>query len=165
MRLFVAITLSDEMKKTVTGTLHALKKAGVKGNYVPAQNLHLTLAFIGETKDSTAVKEALQTVKWKSFRLSLAEMGTFGDLLWVGLKGNQGLSAAVQEVRGALDAAGIAYDKKKFAPHITIIRKMSGNWKSLPAPKGEMMVKKISLMKSEVRDGKRVYTEIFAVEV
>ena len=59
MRLFVAITLSDEMKKTVTGTLHSLKKAGVKGSYVPSQNLHLTLAFIGEVKDSSAVKEAL----------------------------------------------------------------------------------------------------------
>ena len=90
----------------------------------------------------------------------LSEMGTFGDLLWVGLKGNQGLSAVVRDVRGALDAAGIDYDKKKFVPHITIIRKMNGNWKSVPAPKGEMMVKKISLMKSEVKDGKRVYTEI-----
>ena len=161
MRLFVAITLSDEMKKTVTGTLHSLKKAGVKGSYVPSQNLHLTLAFIGEVKDSSAVKEALQTVKLKPFRLSLSEMGTFGDLLWVGLKGNQGLSAAVKDVRGALDAAGIDYDKKKFVPHITIIRKMNGSWKSVPAPKCEMMVKKISLMKSEVKDGKRVYTEIF----
>ena len=37
---------------------------------------------------------------------------------------------------------------------------MNGNWKTVPAPKGEMMVKKISLMKSEVKDGKRVYTEI-----
>ena len=161
MRLFVAITLSDEMKKTVTGTLHSLKKAGVKGSYVPSQNLHLTLAFIGEVKDSSAVKEALQTVKLKPFRLSLSEMGTFGDLLWVGLKGNLGLSAAVKDVRGALDAAGIDYDKKKFVPHITIIRKMNGSWKSVPTPKGEMMVKKISLMKSEVKDGKRVYTEIF----
>ena len=45
MRLFIAIQLSDEMKKTVTGTMHELKKAGVKGGYVPLQNLHVTLAF------------------------------------------------------------------------------------------------------------------------
>ena len=31
------------------GTLHDLKQKGVKGSYVLAQNLHLTLAFIGET--------------------------------------------------------------------------------------------------------------------
>jgi 2'-5' RNA ligase len=42
MRLFIAILLSEEMKKSVTGTMHELKKAGVRGSYVPAQNLHLT---------------------------------------------------------------------------------------------------------------------------
>ena len=93
MRLFIAIQLSDEMKRTLTGTMHELKKAGIRGTYVPTQNLHLTVAFIGETKDAEAVKTALQTVKFKPFHLSLAEMGTFDDLLWVGFKGNQGLSA------------------------------------------------------------------------
>ena len=163
MRLFVAIQLSDEMKTALTGTLHELKKAGVRGSYVPMQNLHLTLAFIGEVKDNTAVKEALGTVTFKPFRLSLSEMGTFGDLLWAGIKGNQGLSAAVKDVRAALDASGIGFDQKKFNPHITLIRKMSGNWKMVPAPKGDMMVKKISLMKSEVKDGRRVYTEVFSI--
>ena len=48
MRLSIAIQLSDEMKKAVTGTLHAMKQTGIKGNYVPIQNLHISLAFIGE---------------------------------------------------------------------------------------------------------------------
>ena len=163
MRLFAALLLSDDMKASVTAAMHGLKTAGVKGNYVPTRNLHLTLAFIGETDEPAAVREALKTVTMKPFRLSLDGMGTFGDILWVGLKGNQGLSAAVKSVRDALDAAGIGYDRKKFVPHITIVRKMSGSWKQVPAPKGDMMVKKISLMKSELKDGKRVYTEIFSV--
>lgn len=70
MRLFVAIQLSDEIKKNITGTLHDLKQKGVKGNYVPMQNLHLTLAFIGETKDPGAVKDALKKVSFKPFKLS-----------------------------------------------------------------------------------------------
>ena len=49
MRLFAAIQLSDECKRSLTGMMHELKKQGVKGSYVPVQNLHLTLAFIGET--------------------------------------------------------------------------------------------------------------------
>ena len=163
MRLFIAIQLSEEMKTSVVGTMHTLKKAGVKGTYVPVQNLHLTLAFIGETKEKEAVKAALQTVSFKPFRLSFSEMGTFEDLLWVGIKGNQGLSKLAKDVAGALDQAGISYDRKKFVPHITIIRRMAGKWKQVPSPKGEMMVKKISLMKSEQKDGKRVYTEIFSV--
>ena len=162
-RLFVAIQLSDEIKKNVTAALHEMKKQEIRGRYVSAGNLHLTLAFIGETEDTGAVKEALKAVEFKSFRLSLTELGNFGDILWVGVKGNQGLSAAARGVREALDAAGIPYDRKKFAPHITLIRNTSGRWKQIPAPKGEMMVRKISLMKSAQKDGKTVYTEIFSV--
>ncbi len=161
MRLFVAVELSDEMKKAITASMHELKKAGVRGSFVPMQNLHLTLAFIGETKESGKIKDALKELHVKPFKLALSDMGTFGDLLWVGMKGNQGMSGAAKAVREALDSAGIGYDKKKFSPHITIIRKMSGDWKKVKPPKGEMMVKKISLMKSEQKDGKRIYTEIF----
>ena len=54
-----------------------------------------------------------------------------------------------QEQKLPLVDAAIDYDRKKFTPHITLIRKVNGNWKSVPAPKGDMMVKSISLMKSE----------------
>ena len=148
MRLFVAVELSDEMKDSITASMHAMKKAGVGGRYVPKQNLHLTLAFIGETLETGKIREALSGVRFKPFRLSLDRLGTFGDLLWVGMKGNQGLSAAARDVRKALDEAGVDYDRKKFSPHITLIRKMTGPWQKVPAPKGEMMVKKITLMKS-----------------
>lgn len=160
MRLFIAAQLSEEMKSSITGTMHELKKAGVRGSYAPAQNLHLTLAFIGETEDAATVKEAFRAVSFRPFRLALSDMGCFGDLVWVGLKGNQGLSAVVKSVRDALDSAGIDYDKKKFTPHITIIRKASGRWQQVQAPRGEMMVRRISLMKSEQKDGKQVYTEL-----
>ena len=163
MRLFVAIPLSEEMKKSVAETLHALKQKGVKGNYVPLKNMHLTLAFIGEADDPGAVKDALKNVSVKPFKMSLSGMGSFGDLLWVGVKGNQGLSAAAKAVRDALDDAGISYDKKKFTPHITAVRKASGNWKQVPAPSGEMMVKKISLMKTSFKDGKPFYSEISGI--
>ena len=140
--------------------LHALKQAGVKGSYVPLQNLHLTLAFIGETEEPGAVKDALKELSLKPFKLSLSETGSFGDLLYVGVKGNQGLSAAAKSVRAALDAAGIPYDREKFVPHITLVRKAGGNWKQAPVPKDTMMVRKISLMKTSFKDGKPVYSEV-----
>ena len=163
MRLFIAVPLSKEMKASVTDTLHSMKVKGVKGNYVPTGNLHLTLAFIGELKDPVGVQAAMETVRLKPFRLALSDLGTFGDLLWAGIKGNQGLTRTVKEIRAALDNAGIAYDKKKFVPHITLIRKMAGNWKSVPAPKGEMIVNKVSLMRSDRKGGKQVYTEIYHI--
>ena len=165
MRLFVAILLSDEMKQSVIGTMHELKKAGVNGRYVPAQNLHVTLAFLGETRDVEAVKAAMQTIVCKPFRMSFADMGVFTNLLWVGIKGNQGLNKLAKYVASALDAAQISYDRKKFVPHITIVRNMGGPWKKAAAPKGDMTVRKVSLMKSEQKDGKRVYTEVFSVNL
>ena len=162
MRLFIAIRMSDELKKGITGTLHELKKRGVRGSYVPADNLHLTLAFIGETAEAGKIKDALAAIRWKPFRLSLSETGCFGDTLWIGAKGNQGLNGIARGVREALDAAGIAYDGGRFVPHITIVRRVSGSWQQVRAPKDEMMVKRISLMRSDEKDGRRVYTEIFS---
>ena len=68
----------------------------------------------------------------------------------------------VSDLKKELSQSGIPCDKAKFEPHITLIRKASGNWKQVPAPKGEMMVKKISLMKAASKDGKPVYTEEFS---
>lgn len=165
MRLFIAIMLSDDMKKSVIGTMHELKKADVRGSYVPAQNLHVTLAFIGETKDAAAIKAAMQTISCKPFRMAFADMGVFDNLLWVGIKGNQGLNKLAKYVGTALDEAQIPYDRKKFVPHVTIIRNMGGPWKKVSPPKADMTVKKVSLMKSEQKNGKQVYTEIFSVDL
>ena len=35
----------------------------------------------------------------------------------------------------ALDEAQIPYDRKKFVPHVTIIRNMGGPWKKVSLPK------------------------------
>ena len=163
MRLFIAINLTDQLKKNVTSALHDLKKAGVGGSYVPTANLHLTLAFIGERKNADEIKEALSGIAFKPFRLAFSGWGNFGDLLYIDVKGNQGMSSVVKAVRGALDAAGICYDTKKFVPHITLVRKISGSWKKVQPPKGDMTVEKISVMRSDEKNGKRVYTEIFSI--
>ena len=52
MRLFLAILLSDEMKDALIHTQNRWYDAGVRGNYTAEENLHLTLAFIGEYPDA-----------------------------------------------------------------------------------------------------------------
>ena len=162
MRLFVAIRFSEDIKKGLITTMHELKKQNVGGNYSPADNLHLTLAFIGETQNVEGVKKAMEAVPFAPFMLTLTDLGNFGDILWVGAKGGQKLKAYVKALGTQLDAAGIKYDRKKFEPHITLVRKASNvHPKGVAVPKKEMMVKKISLMKSEQKNGRTVYTEIF----
>ena len=160
MRIFIAVELTEDLRKSLIGTIHDLKRAGVKGQYTPAGNLHMTLAFIGETDRLPEIRKAVQSVKFRPFRLTLSELGNFGDIVWVGAKGNQGLAELSRAVREALDAAGIPFDRKDFLPHITLIRRASGNYRQVPAPKGSMVVQGISIMKSEVKDGKRVYTAV-----
>lgn len=166
MRLFLAIRLSDKMQKSLIGVMHDLKQKGVKGNYIPASNLHITLCFIGETGQAAEIQEAMAAIPSGSFRISLDGAGNFGDLLWVGVKGGQKLKACARAFGTALDAAGIAYDKKKLVPHITVIRGMKGAKPGdLAVPKTEQTVESISLMKSEQKNGKTVYTEIASVKL
>lgn len=161
MRLFIAIQLSDPMKKALVNMMHELKKQGVEGNYVPAQNLHMTLAFIGEYDDPARIKEVISRVPVPEFRMSLSDMGNFGNILWAGVKGNQKLKAYVKDLRSALDVEGIPYDRDKFVPHITLIRKYTAKRSyKVSMPKAEMMVKKASLMKSGQKNGKAVYKEV-----
>ena len=146
MRLFIAIRLSDEMCKALVQCMHDLKKQGVEGNYVPAQNLHMTLAFIGEYKDPDKVKKVMEKVSLPQCRLSLSEKGNFGNLLWAGVKGNQKLKSYVKELREELN---------------TLIRKASARKPyQVRLPKAEMTVEKVSLMKSEMKNGKVVYKEL-----
>jgi len=163
MRLFVAIELSEEMKKAAVQILHSLKQNGVKGNYTPVQNLHMTLCFIGEVSDSKAVEEALSTVKYKPFKLGFTELGNFGDLLHIGTRGGQGVNNLVNDIRKAFDVAGIEYDRKKFTPHITLVRKSSGKPGKIAIPNTDMMVKRVSLMRSDNVQGKMVYKEIYHI--
>lgn len=161
MRLFIAIQLSEKMRKALVSCLHDLKKQGVEGNYVPAQNLHLTLAFIGEYRDPEQVKRILESVPLPAFRLALSEKGNFGNILWAGVKGNQKLKTYVRDLRAALKNAGIPFEDDRFTPHITLIRKVSARSPyQVHLPKAEMEVKRASLMKSETKNGKVTYREV-----
>ena len=161
MRLFTAIQLSPKMKKALVSCMHDLKKQGVEGNYVPAQNLHMTLASIGEYDNPGKVKEIMKKVLLPEFRLSLGDKGNFGNILWAGVKGNQKLKTYVRDLRAALAAEGIPFDKDKFVPHITLIRKVSAKKPyQFHMPKAEMTVEKASLMKSEQKNGKAMYKEL-----
>lgn len=164
MRLFLAIRLSEEICASIASYQRTLCAQGLRAGFARAENLHLTLAFLGERPDADAVKTALEGFSFSPFTLTLGETGRFGDLLWVGLEESAPLAALVRSLRARLTDAGIAFDKKPFKAHITAARYMRSSPPDLHAPRGKMRVEKISLMRSDLKDGKRVYTEIFAKE-
>ena len=58
MRLFIALPAPEHVRQALEETQAALKKAGVRGRFTPPENLHLTLAFLGNVADPAPAIEA-----------------------------------------------------------------------------------------------------------
>ena len=123
MRLFIAIRLSDGIRDGLSAIQRELRNHGVRGNYTKVENLHLTLAFIGEYSDPVFVLEVMRSVPFEPFPLRIEGFGSFGRLDWCGIGENAALLSYVKRLRKALAENGVPFDRKKFSPHITLIRK------------------------------------------
>lgn len=165
MRLFIAINLSGEIKEALMDIQDAMMDCGMTGNYTPEENMHLTLAFIGDYDDPDYVKRIIGSIDMRSFDISLSGIGAFRDLWWAGIEDSPALHAVVRRLRRALSDAGIPFDRKRFSPHITLVRKAEGLPdyidKTLAKCKGlSMTVDHISLMRSDRSKHGMVYTEL-----
>ena len=152
------------MKDALIEAQNQMYEGGIKGNYSPEENLHLTLAFIGEYPDPEAVLEALSSVSFTPFTLELQGLGCFGELWWAGMKESAPLAAVAKRVRRALADAGIPFDKKRFSPHITLIRNSSGTMPEISMEPFSMSVESISLFRSDRGKGGMIYTEIGMIQ-
>lgn len=124
-RLFVAIDLPTEVRDQVSGVCRDLPGA----RWVPADQLHLTLRFIGEVDDAgfRGIREALAAVKGERFATAVRGIGHFPPgrhprVLWVGLSGSDALFSLQERIERAVVAAGIPAEGRRFPPHITLAR-------------------------------------------
>ena len=62
MRLFLAIELSDKIKKEIDDQLLEIKKAYPQFQWVPANNYHITVYFFGEISDHKKIINQLEQV-------------------------------------------------------------------------------------------------------
>ena len=164
MRLFIAVPLSREMKQALIDMQNTMYDGGVRGNYTPEENMHLTLAFIGEYPDSEPVLDALSAISFSPFDIRLNGTGCFGDLWWAGISDSPPLSEVVRRLRRALAENSIPFDRKRFSPHITLIRRASGKMPEIRLQPAAMTVRTISLMRSDRGKGGMIYTELGTAE-
>ena len=160
MRLFVAIDLSKPMKDALINAQNEMYDGGVRGSYTPEENLHLTMAFIGEVPDEEPALEALSAVSFSPFQLALEGMGRFGDLWWAGMRPSPPLAALARRVRHALAEGGIPFDRKRFSPHVTLLRRARGDMPGIVIGEGSMTVEAFSLMRSDRGRNGMIYTEL-----
>ena len=167
MRLFIAIPLSEQIKENVVSLQDSFKQAHVRGNYTPSENLHITLAFIGEYKDPDQVMDALEGIEFSPFTLTMDKVGRWDKLWWAGFRESKELESLARQVRRALADAGIPYDRKKFKAHVTILRKPiypdGERISQMDLKAGKMQVDRISLMQSTRGRHGMIYTEIGTV--
>ena len=108
MRLFVGLELPWELRQRMA----MLAGAGIPGaRWVPTENYHVTLRFIGETPRYLAeeIDHALAALKAPSFALTLGGIGTFAkggrsQTLWLGVERSEPTGAAAGQDRDRVAA-------------------------------------------------------------
>lgn len=143
-----------------------MKLQGVRGNFTKPENLHLTLAFIGEYSDPDLVKEIIEGIEFAPFDVALDGMGSFGNLWWAGIKQSDRLEVLARILRRRLAENDVPFDRKRFSPHVTLVRKPESVMPLSPNDYAEiirgaaMTVDHISLMRSDRGRNGMIYTEL-----
>jgi 2'-5' RNA ligase len=168
MRLFIAINFNGETRSRLLALRDELRRKSERGNFSAMENLHLTLAFLGECdgKQTTAAKSALSAISFESFDIAVERVGRFkrngGDIWQAGLREDKPLLSLQRDLSERLAAEGFTLERRKFSPHITLGREViTGATPQTIEPFGET-VSNIELMKSERINGKLTYTAIDA---
>ena len=124
-RLFVSIELPDDVKYVLSRLSGDVPGA----RWLESDEMHLTVRFIGEV-DGLVYQDviaALDEVRAVPFELALRGVGHFpprGEprILWAGLERSDLLGVLHDRVESALVRAGVAPERRKFSPHVTLAR-------------------------------------------
>jgi 2'-5' RNA ligase len=165
--LFFALPVPEEVRALAGGVQGQVRRAVGLARCPAVEGLHVTLAFLGRN-DLDRLPELLRVASAAAagvagFTLRISGVGGFprpgrARILWLGFAPQPALGALAERLRGALEAAGVAFDPKPFQPHLTLARFREpvdlgqipvpelapvafevagfGLWQSVPTPQG-----------------------------
>ncbi|MEK7361550.1 MAG: RNA 2',3'-cyclic phosphodiesterase [Pseudomonadota bacterium] len=128
VRLFFALWPPGELQGKLADWAN---QAAGRGRAMRRENIHLTLAFLGDTKASL-VPDLIALARDQAFpplRLSLDRVGYWkhNRIIWCGAEQDPpALTGLVSGLRARLDSGGIACDRKPFVSHMTLVRDAVG---------------------------------------
>ena len=168
MRLFIAIPLPPDITRALSSARAALEEHGASGRFVPRENYHITLHFLGETSAlhdiADAMREAARDIK--PFVLRLCDYGSFktdgSHTGFVNVRcDSDELDRLYESLEAALWERGFSKNRSKLTPHITLGRKIEGDEGfALPAQKAAFTANTLVLYESRSERGQMQYTPI-----
>jgi 2'-5' RNA ligase len=165
MRLFIAINFSPQTRSKIALVQNNLKAKSIKGNFTRIENIHLTLAFLGEIEplEVENLINIIKTIKFDPFELEIDELGTFGRALWYcSVKQSHPLKTLQSNLNKLLKDNNFPTDDRPYKPHITIARNLILNDQIFkPFELIKERVTALSLMESIRINGKLTYIELF----
>lgn len=171
MRLFFALRFPQDAVQAICQVQQRLRLYAPSARYPGPENLHLTLAFLGEVASSRLgeAQAALNALRPVPMTLQLTQVGCFsqggGGLWWLGPEPCPELFALQKELASQLECRGFSIEPKAFRPHITLARKVSfpGDkpQKKVLLPRAiQVPCRRVSLMRSQLTPRGAIYTEL-----
>ncbi len=130
MRLFVAIEIPSEIRSALAAFLKELRGIAPQAKWVRAENLHVTLKFLGETEAAkvSALESALGSIRsGEPVGLEFRGLGFFPSekrprVFWAGMEASTNLKPLAEEIDRGLHQLGFPLEDRPFAPHLTLAR-------------------------------------------
>lgn len=176
MRLFLGIGFSDEIKLKINEVEELVKTKITSGSLVPMENHHITIHFLGSIEEESVekLKEILEKAasELKPFELQFDRIGVFskrkGNIIWLGIKGNEELQKCHTILKDFLLASGFNAETMPYTPHITLVRNAKIDRENfnldtlneeLPEIRDKIKVDRLVLFESARVEGKLCYLE------
>lgn len=124
MRLFIALNFKPSGQTELVKLIDTLQKEGVSGRAIPQENLHVTIAFLGECDPDQipVIEEILQDIPLPALRLKPSGYDRFLSALVLRFEKDPALMDYQAQVVKALKKADLPFDDRPYGPHVTLIR-------------------------------------------
>ena len=130
VRLFIAIEIPENVRAAFASLLKDFRAIAPQLKWVRAENLHVTLKFLGETEPAKlgALQNTLSTVQSPDpVNLEFRGLGFFPNekrprVFWAGMEASPNLKTLAADVDQAAHCIGFPLEERPFTPHLTLAR-------------------------------------------
>lgn len=163
-RLFFALWPDAACREALAGIARE-RVSRKRGRLVPAENLHLTLAFLGAVDGSVrgCAEQAAASVRASPFQLHFQRSGFWPRprVLWSApARTPEALLRLASALSRALAPCGYAPERRGFRGHVTLARKVQGPMESLSHAEILWPVEDFHLVRSRTRAEGAVYDTV-----